>query len=84
VSISQNARRLLLEGPVTSRLVGGSPAGIELGFLFDDAPAAYQRAIAAGCTSVVAAREAAVGATIELVRDDEGVLVELCTPRSRG
>lgn len=61
-----------------------SPAAIELGFLFEDVPAAYQRAIEAGCTSVSPPEKRPWGPTIAFVRDDEGVLVELCSPRSHG
>jgi lactoylglutathione lyase len=57
------------------------PAAIEIGFLLDDVPAAYQRAIDAGCTSVAPPEKRPWGPTIAFVRDDEGVLIELCSRR---
>jgi lactoylglutathione lyase len=57
------------------------PAAIEIGFLADDVPAAYQRAIDAGCTSIAPPEKRPWGPTIAWVRDDEGVLVELCSTR---
>jgi lactoylglutathione lyase len=58
------------------------PAAIEIGFLLDDVPAAYQRAIDAGCTSIASPEKRPWGPTIAFVRDDEGVLVELCSRTS--
>jgi lactoylglutathione lyase len=58
------------------------PAAIEIGFLFDDVPAAYQRAIEAGCTPVGAPEKKPWGPVIGFVRDDEGVLIELCSTRA--
>ncbi len=56
-----------------------TPAGIELGFLLEDVPGAYQRAIEAGCTPVQPPEKKPWGPTVAFVRDDEGVLVELCS-----
>jgi lactoylglutathione lyase len=56
-------------------------AGIEIGFIFEDVVAAYQRAIEAGCTSVAAPEKRPWGPTIAFVRDDEGVLVEMMQPQ---
>jgi lactoylglutathione lyase len=61
-----------------------SPAATEIGFLCEDVPAAYQRAIDAGCTPISPPAKRPWGPTIAFVRDDEGVLVELCSPRSHG
>ena len=57
------------------------PAATEIGFLCEDAPAAYQRAIDAGCTSISPPAKRPWGPTIAFVRDDEGVLIELCSLR---
>jgi lactoylglutathione lyase len=65
---------------VANRLEG-RPAAIEVGFLLDDVPAAYQRAIDSGCTSVAPPEKRPWGPTVAFVRDDEGVLVELCSKR---
>jgi uncharacterized glyoxalase superfamily protein PhnB len=56
-----------------------APAAIEIGFLLEDVPAAYQRALDAGCTAVAPPEQRSWGPTVAFVRDDEGVLVELCS-----
>lgn len=61
---------------------GEPPAGMEIGFIFDDVPAAYRRAVEAGCTPVSPPTRKPWGQTVSYVRDDEGVLVEICSPWS--
>lgn len=61
---------------------GQPPAGIEIGFVFDDVAAAYRRAVDAGCAAVQPPAEKPWGQIVAYVRDDDGVLVELCTPWS--
>lgn len=58
------------------------PAGIEIGFVFDDVAAAYRRAVDAGCVALRPPAEKPWGQIVAYVRDDDGVLVELCTPWS--
>ncbi len=57
-----------------------SPPAVEIGFVFDDVAAAYQRAVAAGCVALYPPAEKPWGQIVAYVRDDDGVLVELCTP----
>lgn len=61
---------------------GGKPAAVEIGFVTEDVAKAYQRALDAGCTAVAAPAEKPWGQTVSLVRDDDGVLVEIATPWS--
>jgi lactoylglutathione lyase len=61
-----------------------SPAATEIGFLCEDVRAAYQRAIDAGGTSISPPAKPPWPPTIAFVRDDEGVLIEFCSPPSRG
>ena len=56
------------------------PAGIEIGFVTDDVPAAWDTAVAAGATGVAAPAIKPWGQTVAYVRDPEGMLIELCTP----
>ncbi len=61
---------------------GGKPGGFEIGFITDDVAASFRRAVDAGCTPVVEPVAKPWGQTIAYVRDDDGVLVEICTPWS--
>jgi lactoylglutathione lyase len=61
---------------------GVTPPAMEIGFIFDDVPAAYSRAIEAGCTAVSPPTEKPWGQIVSYVRDDDGVLVEICSPWS--
>jgi catechol 2,3-dioxygenase-like lactoylglutathione lyase family enzyme len=56
------------------------PAGIEIGFVTDDVPAAWDAALAAGATALVPPHTKPWGQTVAYVRDSEGMLVEICTP----
>ena len=58
------------------------PAGIEIGFVTDDVPAAWDTALAAGAMDVAAPATKPWGQTVAYVRDPEGMLVELCTPEA--
>ena len=56
-----------------------SPAGVEAGLVVDDVPAAFQRAVSAGCVPVLAPVQKPWGQTVSYVRDLNGFLVELCS-----
>ena len=58
------------------------PAGVEIGFVTDDVPAAWNAALAAGATVVSPPETKPWGQTVTYVRDPEGMLVEICTPVS--
>jgi lactoylglutathione lyase len=55
-------------------------AGIEVGFVSKDVQAAFDTALAAGATAVVAPLQKPWGQTVSYVRDCNGVLVEICSP----
>lgn len=55
------------------------PLGIELGFVTEDVPAAYARALAAGAVAIAAPQSKPWGQEVAYVRCPDGSLVELCT-----
>lgn len=61
-------------------LPGEPPAGFEIAFTTSDVPAAYERALAAGATAVVAPTTKPWGQIVAFVRDRDGITVEICTP----
>jgi len=61
---------------------GGAPLGIELAFVTDDVPAAFDRAVAAGAAPLTAPAAMPWGQTVAWVRGKDGALIELCTPVS--
>jgi lactoylglutathione lyase len=56
------------------------PAGIEIGFVADDVPAAFTNAIEAGAVTVVEPKVKPWGQTVAYVRDLDGILIEICSP----
>lgn len=60
----------------------GLPGATEIALVMADVPDAYRRALAAGAISLMPPTEKPWGQTVAYVRDDNGFLVELCTPIS--
>lgn len=56
------------------------PPGIELAFVTDDVPAAFERACRAGAQPLAKPEPKPWGQTVAYVRALEGTLIELCTP----
>ena len=56
------------------------PAGWEICFITEDVPAAFEKALKAGCSPVSKPHEVPWGQTISYVRDLNGCLVEIATP----
>lgn len=56
------------------------PAGYEVTLLTSDVPAAFARAVAAGCEPFAAPHGTAWGQTVAYVRDPDGGIVGLATP----
>jgi lactoylglutathione lyase len=56
------------------------PPPIEIGLVTDDVPAAFDRAVAAGAITVAKPTRKPWGQTVGYVRDNNGFLVEICTP----
>ncbi len=53
---------------------------LELGFVTDDVEAAYGRALDAGAHAVKAPEKKPWGQLVGYVRDNNGFLVEICSP----
>ncbi|MBW4658964.1 MAG: VOC family protein [Drouetiella hepatica Uher 2000/2452] len=60
--------------------LAASPAGIEIGFVTEDVPAAFLRAVEAGAIALAQPKVKPWGQTVAYVRDLDGILVELCSP----
>ena len=56
------------------------PPPVEIGLVVDDVQLAFDRAVSAGATKVIAPARKPWGQTVGYVRDNNGFLVELCTP----
>jgi len=55
-------------------------APMEVGLVTDDVPAAFKKAVAAGAIAVAEPAQKPWGQIVGYVRDNNGFLVELCTP----
>ena len=55
-------------------------APVEIGLVTDDVQAAFDKAVAAGAVVVSTPAKKPWGQTVGYVRDNNGFLVELCTP----
>jgi predicted enzyme related to lactoylglutathione lyase len=58
----------------------GTPPNVEIALVADDVDGAYERALAAGCTSLAAPTDKPQGQRVAYVRDPFGTLVELASP----
>jgi lactoylglutathione lyase len=56
------------------------PAGAEIGLVTHDVDAAYRKAVAAGALAYKEPVEKPWGQTVGYVRDNNGFLVEICSP----
>jgi len=65
--------------PFTQLRTAATPPAIEIAFVTDDVAAAVARAVAAGATIVTPLERKPWGQIVAVVRDRDGVLVELCT-----
>ena len=59
---------------------GGPPPPVEIAFTTDDAEAAYTHAVQSGALAVSPPHQMPWGQTVAYVRDQDGFLIELCTP----
>jgi catechol 2,3-dioxygenase-like lactoylglutathione lyase family enzyme len=57
-----------------------APLGFEIALVTTDVPALYARALKAGATAVSEPETKPWGQTVACLRDNDGNLVELCTP----
>ena len=58
----------------------GPPAAFEIGLVTDDVQAGYNTAIANGAVAVSPPSSKPWGQTVSYVRDNNGFLVEICSP----
>ena len=58
----------------------GAPPNVEIALVADDVDGAYERALAAGCSSLAEPRDKPQGQRVAWVRDPFGTLLELASP----
>src|SRR5262245_15945264 len=58
----------------------GRPAGVELGFIAHDVPAAFAKAVAAGALPLAEPKVMPWGATVAYLRSPDGTILGLSTP----
>jgi lactoylglutathione lyase len=58
------------------------PFGIELSFLTDDVPAAFERAVSAGAAPIKDPEDKPWGQVVSYVRSIDGTIIEIATPIS--
>ena len=76
------AAKKMLHGDGQFASPGGKVLGVEVAFTTDKVQAAYDKALAAGAKSVSKPEQKPWGQTVAYVRDNNGFLVEICTPTS--
>ena len=74
------AAKKMLHGPGQFASPDGKVLGVEVAFTTADVAAAYDKALAAGAKPVSKPEQKPWGQTVAYVRDNNGFLVELCTP----
>lgn len=58
----------------------GPAAAFEIGLVTDDVQAGYDKAVAQGAVAVLPPKEKPWGQVVSYVRDNNGFLVEICSP----
>jgi uncharacterized glyoxalase superfamily protein PhnB len=74
------AAKKMLHGDGQFASPEGKVLGVEIAFVTDDVAGAYDTAVAAGAASVSRPEKKPWGQIVAYVRDNNGFLVELCTP----
>lgn len=69
-----------LKTEAAAAALGRAPSGSEIALVTSDVPALYARAVKAGATAVSEPAAKPWGQTVAYLRDQDGHLVELCTP----
>ena len=67
-------------GGVRPAAADGAPPNVEIALVGDDVDGAYERALAAGCSSLAEPKDKPQGQRVAWVRDPFGTLLELATP----
>lgn len=73
------AKANLIDGFIESNLTN-KPLGIEIAFTTKDVDAVVKSSIEAGATLVVEPKAKPWGQVVAYVRDNDGFLIEICTP----
>ena len=74
------AAKKMLHGPGLFASPEGKVLGVEIALVTDKVQAAFDKAVAAGAMAVSKPEQKPWGQTVAYVRDNNGFLVELCTP----
>ena len=74
------AAKKMLHGDGHFASPGGKVLGVEIAFTTDNVQKAYDRAVEAGAKSVSKPEKKPWGQTVAYVRDNNGFLVEICSP----
>jgi lactoylglutathione lyase len=74
------AAKKMLHEPGHFASPGGKVLGVEIALTTGDVPAAFEKAVAAGAKPVAKPEQKPWGQIVAYVRDNNGFLVELCTP----
>jgi lactoylglutathione lyase len=74
------AAKKMLATPATFAGPNDKPLAVEIALVTDDVQAAYDKALAAGAKPVHSPVKKPWGQIVGYVRDNNGFLVELCTP----
>lgn len=69
-----------IEGGVQQPAADAAPFNVEVALVFDDVAAAFEHALASGCTSLAEPAVKPHGQTVGWVRDPFGTLVEIASP----
>jgi uncharacterized glyoxalase superfamily protein PhnB len=69
-----------LKQDVVAAAPDAAPLGAEIALVTPDVPALFDRAVSAGAAAVSEPVEKPWGQTVAYVRDNQGFLVELCSP----
>ena len=72
--------RTHLDQPITAASPGKPPLAFEIAFTTTDVPGLFARVLEAGATAVAQPSTKPWGQTVAYVRDQDGHVVELCTP----
>lgn len=68
------------EDPDVRAMFDRAPSRYEVGFVTEDVPAAFQKAVEHGMTAVVQPLEKPWGQVVGWVRDANGILIEIASP----
>ena len=69
-----------LEGNYSKVNINEKPFGIELAFVTDDVPIAFERAVSTGAIALKEPEEKPWGQIVGYVRAVDGSIIELCSP----